>query len=160
MMNGNMVCGVTGDSLILRLGEAEAGWALAQPHVKAFDMTGRPMKGWVMVAPEGVPDEKALQRWLGKARGFAQSLPSKQGRPMNVTVKLFASVRRYLPKNANGNSCVIKLNTGATVATLVDYMSIPPDIPKMMLVNGLHCDSSHKLTEGDVVSIIPPIAGG
>ena len=79
---------------------------------------------------------------------------------MNVTVKLFASIRRYLPEGADGGACTLKLRTGATVHDLVTRMSIPADMPKMVLINGLHSTGAQKLAEGDVVSIIPPIAGG
>lgn len=56
LLYGNMVCGVYKDFLILRLGDRQARDALHRPHVKSFDITGRPMKGWVMVAREGFAD--------------------------------------------------------------------------------------------------------
>ena len=76
LLNGNMFCGVYKDFLILRLGET-AGDALRLPHVRPFDITGKPMKGWVMVDQEGVEDEKDLTDWLDKARAFARTLPRK-----------------------------------------------------------------------------------
>ncbi len=76
LINGNMMCGVYKDYLILRLGEAQGNEVLKQPHVKPFDITGRPMKGWVMVSEEGFKGE-ALDQWLEKARAFAASLPAK-----------------------------------------------------------------------------------
>ena len=76
LINGNMMCGVHGDSLIVRLGEAQAQESLGRPHVRPFDMTGRPMKGWVMVDEAGLKGE-ALKGWLEKARSFAESLPPK-----------------------------------------------------------------------------------
>jgi len=51
MVQGNMACGVHGEDLIARVGPEHYEQALAQPHTKPFDMTGRPMSGWVMVAP-------------------------------------------------------------------------------------------------------------
>ena len=54
LLNGNMLVGVWKDSLIVRLGPDEGEEALKEPHVKEFDITGRPMKGWVLVQPEGV----------------------------------------------------------------------------------------------------------
>ncbi|MFN2119118.1 MAG: TfoX/Sxy family protein, partial [Anaerolineales bacterium] len=53
LVNGNMACGVHRDSLIVRLGTAEYEAALKRPHVKVFDMTGRPMKGWITVSAPG-----------------------------------------------------------------------------------------------------------
>jgi hypothetical protein len=77
LLNGNMFCGVYQDFLILRLGEEGAGDALRKEHVRPFDITGRPMKGWVMVGLEGFRTEKSLGQWLDMARGFAMKLPPK-----------------------------------------------------------------------------------
>ena len=76
LINGNMMCGVYKDYLILRLGEKQAEDALRLPHVRQFDITGRPMKGWVMVEESGF-EGAALEKWLSKARHFAESLPPK-----------------------------------------------------------------------------------
>jgi TfoX/Sxy family transcriptional regulator of competence genes len=76
LINGNMMCGVYRDYLILRLGEEAGRAALDQPHTKPFDITGRPMKGWVMVEQEGLTDQ-VLKEWLGKVRAFAETLPAK-----------------------------------------------------------------------------------
>ena len=77
LLYGNMFCGVYKEFLILRLGAEAAGAALSRPHIKPFDITGRPMKGWVMVAPDGVATEDALSRWLSQAREFALTLAPK-----------------------------------------------------------------------------------
>ena len=77
LIHGNMFCGVYQAFLILRLGEAVAGEALRRQDTRPFDITGRPMKGWVMVAPEGLETEDALVGWLEKARAFALTLPAK-----------------------------------------------------------------------------------
>ncbi len=74
LLAGNMMCGVYRDKLILRLGEAQAAAALRRPHVSAFDITGRAMKGWVMVEGAGFKGA-ALGRWLGQARDHAGALP-------------------------------------------------------------------------------------
>jgi TfoX/Sxy family transcriptional regulator of competence genes len=76
LINGNMMCGVYEDCLILRLGEEEAAEALSQTGVKPMDITGRPMKGWVMVEQAALSGD-SLAQWLAKARRFAESLPSK-----------------------------------------------------------------------------------
>ena len=54
LLHGNMLVGVWKDSLIVRLGPEEGDEALKEPHVKEFDITGRPMRNWVLVGPEGV----------------------------------------------------------------------------------------------------------
>lgn len=77
LLNGNMVCGVYKEFLILRLGERQSALALTQPHCRPFDITGRAMKGWVMVAPEGFRDDGVLKAWLEKARSFVETLPPK-----------------------------------------------------------------------------------
>ena len=77
LWHGNMFCGVHKDFLILRLGEQAAAQALTLPYVRPFDITGRPMKGWVMVAQEGFVDDHDLESWLQKAKEFATTLPPK-----------------------------------------------------------------------------------
>jgi hypothetical protein len=76
LLHGNMMAGVYKDFLILRLGQEVAEKALAENHVRPFDITGRPMRGWVMVEPPGVQGA-ALDRWLGLAESYAASLPAK-----------------------------------------------------------------------------------
>ena len=76
ILNGNMMCGVYKDFLILRLGEEQAQKALKLNTVRPFDITGKPMKGWVMVEEAGFIGSK-LSRWLEQARKFVESLPPK-----------------------------------------------------------------------------------
>ena len=64
LLNGNMLVGVWKDSLIARLGPEQAEEALEEPHVGEFDITGRPMKGWVLVEPSGVEDDDQLKDWI------------------------------------------------------------------------------------------------
>jgi TfoX/Sxy family transcriptional regulator of competence genes len=77
LLHGNMLVGVWEDSLIARLGPDDGAAALREPHVRAFDVTGRPMKGWVMVGPEGVEDDDRLADWVGRATRFVETLPAK-----------------------------------------------------------------------------------
>ena len=77
LLNGNMVCGVYKDYLILRLGENAAAEALKKSHARPFDITGKPMKGWVMLAEPGFKGDDQLRAWLNKARDFVKTLPSK-----------------------------------------------------------------------------------
>ena len=77
LINGNMVCGVYKDFLILRLGVDPAKSFLRLPYVKPFDITGRPMKGWIMVEEKGFKEEQELASWLNKAKEFVLTLPSK-----------------------------------------------------------------------------------
>jgi hypothetical protein len=76
ILHGNMLAGVYKDYLILRLGESAAEAALGEEFVRPFDITGRPLRGWVMVEAGGVEGE-ALERWIAKAREYVESLPPK-----------------------------------------------------------------------------------
>jgi TfoX/Sxy family transcriptional regulator of competence genes len=77
LLNGNMCVGVWKQSLIVRL-SAEAGEAaLQEADVVAFDITGRPMKGWIMVEPDGVETEEQLRSWMGRGVEFVERLPRK-----------------------------------------------------------------------------------
>ena len=77
LLNGNMFCGIHKEFLILRLGKDAAGDALKLPHVRPFDITGKPMAGWVMVAEEGFRGDNELSDWLDQARNFVKTLPAK-----------------------------------------------------------------------------------
>ena len=77
LLNGNMCCGVHDDELILRLDPVKAEQALSEPHVRVFDLTGRRMKGWVLVGPGGVATHDDLDSWVGRAAEFVGSLPVK-----------------------------------------------------------------------------------
>jgi TfoX/Sxy family transcriptional regulator of competence genes len=78
LLNGNLLVGVWKDSLCVRLGPEQAEQALLEPHVKEFDITGRVMKGWVLVAPEGVEGDDQLQGWIQRAVKFVGKLPAKE----------------------------------------------------------------------------------
>jgi len=77
MVNGHMSVGVIENNLVLRLGDDSAQAALREPHAAPMDFTGKPMKSMVYVRPEGHKTDAQLRGWLGKATGFARSLPKK-----------------------------------------------------------------------------------
>src|SRR5437660_1763650 len=77
LLNGHMLVGVWKDSLVVRLGPEQGEEALREPHVKVFNITGRPMQGWVLVAPEGVEDDNQLSDWIQRAAKFVVTLPGK-----------------------------------------------------------------------------------
>ncbi len=78
MVNGNMACGVNKQDMIVRLSDEHAEAALKRPYIRPFDMTGRPMKGWIVVEPKGLATDKALQGWVDEGVAFARSLPPKK----------------------------------------------------------------------------------
>ncbi|MFF7894530.1 TfoX/Sxy family protein [Streptomyces sp. NPDC007907] len=77
LYEGNMALGVTGDDLMVRVGPDHTDAALARPGARAFDMTGRPMRGWVVVDGAAVAEDDALVAWIDEGRAFAASLPPK-----------------------------------------------------------------------------------
>ena len=76
-LDGNALAGVWKDLLIVRLGPDEGEAALREPHVRAFDITGRPMRKWVAVEPEGVEGDGRLTDWIERATEFVSTLPKK-----------------------------------------------------------------------------------
>ena len=77
MLDGNALAGVWKDRLIARLGPDEGEPALREQHVRAFDITGRPMRNWVAVEAEGVEDDDQLKAWIERATKFVRRLPRK-----------------------------------------------------------------------------------
>ncbi len=77
LVNGNMACGVHKNNLIVRVGPENYQSALDKEHTRVFDMTGRPMTGWIIVTPPGFETDKALSDWLQQGLEFALSLPPK-----------------------------------------------------------------------------------
>jgi TfoX/Sxy family transcriptional regulator of competence genes len=77
LFKGNMGFGIYRDSLVLRLGEENAGRLRLEKTARPFDITGRPMKGWLMVEKAGWRDGDKLAAWLDLARAHALSLPAK-----------------------------------------------------------------------------------
>lgn len=77
LLNGNMLVGVWKNSMIPRVGPDDYEDVLLEAHVKEFDITGKPMKGWVMIEPEGVQDEMQVKAWIQRAVKFVGKLPGK-----------------------------------------------------------------------------------
>jgi hypothetical protein len=76
MVRGHMCCGVHGDELIVRIDPSREESALARPHARPMDLTGRRMPGFVTVRPEGVEGDR-LREWIDEAVARAESLPPK-----------------------------------------------------------------------------------
>jgi TfoX/Sxy family transcriptional regulator of competence genes len=77
LLNGNALAGVWKDRLIARLGPDEGEAALREPHVRVFDITGKSMRNWVAVGPDGVEDDDQLEEWIERAIKFVKTLPKK-----------------------------------------------------------------------------------
>ena len=76
-LRGHMCCGTLKQDLVVRIGPERYEQALAQPHARPMDFTGRPLKGFVFVGPNGYKTDAALAKWLRWATEFAESLPPK-----------------------------------------------------------------------------------
>jgi len=77
MLNGHMLVGVWKDSMIVRLGLEQEEEALLEPHVRRLDIKRKPMKGWIVVEPEGIEDDDQLKGWIQRAVKFVGNLPGK-----------------------------------------------------------------------------------
>lgn len=77
LIQGNMACGVHKDMLMVRVGPDGYDQAMQEPYTRQFDMTGRPMKGWVTVDPVGIAKQVDLERWVKTGLDFALTLPPK-----------------------------------------------------------------------------------
>ena len=77
MLAGNMCCCVTERGLMVRVGPEGYEGALALPHAGVMDITGRPMRGWVLVDPAGLESRANLAGWVSRGSTFAATLPPK-----------------------------------------------------------------------------------
>jgi TfoX/Sxy family transcriptional regulator of competence genes len=77
LLDGNMAVGVHGDDLIVRTDPGQQEELLAEPGARVFDLTGRPMKGWLLVEGDGCAKDADLRRWVDRGVAYARSLPAK-----------------------------------------------------------------------------------
>ena len=77
MLAGNMCCCVTDKGLMVRVGPEGYAEALTLPHAGVMDITGRPMRGWVLVQPAGLVSRAGLADWVERGVAFAATLPAK-----------------------------------------------------------------------------------
>jgi hypothetical protein len=78
LLNGNMCVGIHKDELIVRLDPDATDAALAKPNTRVFDLTGRPMRGWILVAPKGIATDAQLAKWTAIAVAYVGALPAKK----------------------------------------------------------------------------------
>lgn len=77
LVSGNMCCGIVDDELMVRVGPDAYADALARPHAREMDFTGRPLTGYVYVAAPGLRHGRSLQAWVDRGVRFARTLPRK-----------------------------------------------------------------------------------
>jgi TfoX/Sxy family transcriptional regulator of competence genes len=80
LLHGNMSCGIHGNELIVRIDPETTESALEEPGTRVFDITGRPMKGWLLVSATALKNETVLNKWIRRGLDYAGSLPRKEGR--------------------------------------------------------------------------------
>ena len=75
LLHGNMACGILNDDLIVRVGPQNYEDLFKRPNTRQFDITGKPMKGWVMVSADGIKTKKQLKSWI--ERVFFSHVPCR-----------------------------------------------------------------------------------
>lgn len=77
MVGGHMAVGVIGQDLMVRVGPDHYETAVAEPHVREMDFTGRPLRGMVYVERDGVRDDDELRSWVARGVAYAEAQPPK-----------------------------------------------------------------------------------
>jgi sulfur-carrier protein len=79
---------------------------------------------------------------------------------VKVTVRLFATFREFLPQHAIRSTLHLDVEEHESVEAVLKALCVPDDLPRIILINGLHAAEDSLLTDGDVVSVFPPLVGG
>ena len=83
---------------------------------------------------------------------------------MKITLKLFATLGKYLPRQRQGNLVEVEVPDGTTANALIEKFSVPDEMVHLVLLNGVYLDSNQRTTRmlkaGDTVAVWPPVAGG
>ena len=79
---------------------------------------------------------------------------------MKVELRLYASLTRYLPEKRDGHVGILEIEPGTPIRDLLSKLNIPPEIPKIIFLNGVHAKGDEILKEGDRLGVFPPVAGG
>jgi len=76
MIHGNVAVGVSNSELMVRAGDDADSW-LSESGVRPFEMSGKTMRGWLLVDSPSIAEDVDLARWIGAGLDLAMSLPSK-----------------------------------------------------------------------------------
>jgi molybdopterin converting factor small subunit len=79
---------------------------------------------------------------------------------MRVQVKLFATLRKYMPAGVGGDTLTVDVPDGATVADLVARLGIPTDHARMAVAAGEQLELTARVPAGVEINLFPPLAGG
>lgn len=80
MHRGNMLCGIDGSRLMVRVGPDQYDAVLKMKYAKVMDLTGKPMKGFIFVDEVGYETSSALSKWIGLGLKFTSTLPVKKSK--------------------------------------------------------------------------------
>lgn len=97
LLDGNMAVGMHGEDLIVRTDPAAQEASLAEPGVRPFDLTLRPMKGWLLVAADGCAEDDELRRWVDRGDVRKESAAEVVLRRVPPTVAAPAQMRIVSP---------------------------------------------------------------
>lgn len=98
LLHGNLLVGVWKDALIARVGPDTGKAALQEPFVREFDITGRPMRNWVLVEPTGIEDHDQLSNWIERAMKFVKTLPKRQTSRSTEKIEKRTEIDSYIAK--------------------------------------------------------------
>lgn len=88
MLDGKMFVGIVKEELMVRVGPDKYEEALAQPHVRPMDFTGKPMNGYIFVQPAGCQTPESIAAWVNWAVEFVATLPKKKpSKPTPIKIK-------------------------------------------------------------------------
>ena len=77
-----------------------------------------------------------------------------------VTVKLFATLQKFLPPGTTGRQAVVEFDEGATAGDVLQRLQVPRASAHLIMVNGEHASWEHPVADGDALTVFPPVAGG
>ena len=97
LSNGKMFAGILDSDLVVRVGPETNDEALKKPHTRPMDFTGRPMKGYIYVSPDGVNTPAQLRKWLVRGLTFVASLPPTKRKVARRTPKPITYQPRRIP---------------------------------------------------------------
>ncbi|MEZ4452295.1 MAG: TfoX/Sxy family protein [Nannocystaceae bacterium] len=121
---GHMACGLVGDELMVRVGEAAYEDALRQPHARPMDFTGRPLKGMVYVGKAGIADEAGLRAWIERGLAFTSTQPPKVAKPKVAKPKV-AKPKVAKPKVAKPKVAKPKVATSSAAQSKAPSPTAP-----------------------------------
>jgi TfoX/Sxy family transcriptional regulator of competence genes len=92
LLDGKMFVGIVKHDLMVRVGPDRYEESLKRRHVRPMDFTGKPMAGYVYVAPDGVSEDDELAEWVRLGAQFVRTLTGRTPGPAKRRTKEAARV--------------------------------------------------------------------